>query len=73
MNIGRGRPHQVLLTKQQRQRLEAISRNGHAPAQKILHAQIWLISDEADLATRTWTDGEIAQGLNLDRNTVSRI
>lgn len=73
MNLGRGRRDQVLLTQEQRQRLEAISRNGHPPAPKILHAQILLMSDEADRATRTWTDHEIAQALNWHRNTVGRI
>ncbi len=31
------------------------------------------MSDEGELATRTWTDNEIAQALNLHRNTVGRI
>ncbi|NEO17845.1 MULTISPECIES: IS630 family transposase [unclassified Moorena] len=71
--MGRGRRDKIALSTEQRQRLEAISRNGHAPAKKILHAQILLMSDEGELARRTWTDNEIAQALNLHRNTVGRI
>ena len=71
--MGRGRRDKMSLSREQRQRLEAMSRNGQAPAKKILHAQILLMSDEGELAKRTWTDLEIARALNLHRNTVGRI
>jgi CRP-like cAMP-binding protein len=71
--MGRGRRDKVILSEEQRQNLEAISRNGYAPAKKILHAQILLMCDESPQATRKWTDEEISSALNLHRNTVGRI
>ena len=71
--MGRGRRDKVLLEKEQRQRLEKISRNGYAPAKKILHARVLLMCDEGELAEKKWTDEEIAEALNIHRNTVGRI
>lgn len=71
--MGRGRRDKVHLSPEQRQKLEDISRNGYAPAKKILHAQILLMCDEGIEANRKWTDEEIAVALNLHRNTVARI
>ena len=48
--MGRGRRDKVLLTSEQRNKLENISRNGHAPAKKILHAQVLLMCDEGTQA-----------------------
>jgi transposase len=71
--MGRGRRDKVHLSPEQRQRLEAISRNGYAAAKKILHARILLMCDEGEDASRKWTDEEIAVALNLHRNTVARV
>ena len=71
--MGRGRRDKVRLSSQQRQRLEEISRNGYAPAKKILHAQVLLMCDEGSQAHQKWTDEQIAAALNLHRNTVGRI
>lgn len=71
--MGKGRRDKVLLKSEQRQKLEAISRNGYAPAKKILHAQVLLMCDEGDLAIKKWTDEQISSALNLHRNTVGRI
>jgi hypothetical protein len=71
--MGRGRTEKVLLSTEQREKLEAISRNGYAPAKKILHAQVLLMCDEGAGATKKWTDEEISLALNLHRNTVGRI
>jgi Homeodomain-like domain len=73
--MGRGKKdeNKIRLSAEQRHRLEDISRKGHAPAKKILHAQVLLMADEAEAATRRWTDEEIAAALNLHRNTVGRI
>lgn len=71
--MGRGKRDKVFLSQEQRKRLETISRNGQAPVKKILHAQILLMSDEGEQTQRKWTDEEIAQSLNLHRNTVGRI
>lgn len=71
--MGRGRRDKAFLSQEQRKRLEAISRNGQAPAKKILHAQVILMSDEGEWARQKWTDIEIANALNLHVNTVGRI
>lgn len=71
--MGRGRSDKVLLNTEQRQKLEAISHKGYAPAKKILHAQVLLMCDEGAGATKKWTDEEISLALNLHRNTVGRI
>lgn len=71
--MGRGRRDKVHLTVEQRERLEQISRNGYAPAKKILHARILLMCDEGEQGKRKWTDEEIAQALQVHRNTVARI
>jgi len=44
--MGRGRRDKVNLTGEQRENLEQISRNGYAPAKKILHARILLIGEK---------------------------
>ena len=71
--MGRGRRDKVYLTVAQKENLEKISRNGHAPAKKILHARILLMCDEGEQATRKWTDEEIAEALRVHKNTVYRI
>lgn len=53
--------------------LEKIARNGYAPAKKILHAQILLMCNEAEQTKRNWSDEEIAEALNVHRNTVGRV
>lgn len=71
--MGRGRRDKVYLTVEQKDNLEKIARNGYAPAKKILHAQILLMCDEAVTTKRNWTDEEIAEALNVHRNTVGRV
>lgn len=71
--MGRGKRDKIYLSAEQRQRLETLSRNGQAPVKKVVHAQVLLMSDEGELATKRWTDDEIAAALNLHRNTVARI
>lgn len=71
--MGRGRTEKVYLTVEQKDHLEKIARNGYAPAKKILHAQILLMCDEAEQTKRSWTDEEIAEALNVHRNTVGRV
>jgi transposase len=62
----------VRLTDEERQRLEEITRNGQAPAKKILHARVLLLSDRSQLGGH-WTEPQIAEALGLHRNTVARI
>ena len=67
-----GLKHVVDLNPQTRQRLEEMVRNGSAPAKKIMHARVLLLSDEHHPAGR-YHDHQIAQILGLHINTVARI
>src|SRR5689334_21188746 len=62
----------VRLDPAQRQRLEDLTRNGHAPAKKIQHARALLLSDRQQLGGHR-TDPEIAALLGMHVNTVARI
>jgi transposase len=62
----------VRLTSEQRERLQAITRNGHAPAKKIRHAQILLWSN-VDRKEGRLPSREIAERLGMHDNTVDRI
>jgi transposase len=62
----------IFLSVEQRQRLEEICRNGHAPAKKIRHAQVLLLSDHHRPGGRL-TGAEIAATLGMHLNTVARI
>ena len=64
--------YQVRLDPDQKQRLEEITANGHAPAKKIRHAQVLLLSDR-DRPQGPWSDPRIAQALGMHVNTVARI
>jgi transposase len=62
----------IQLTAEARERLESITRNGSAPAKKILHARVLLMSDQHHSAGR-YRDHEIAAALGVHINTVARI
>lgn len=62
----------VRLTPGQRDRLQAIARNGHAPAKKIRHAQVLLWSDGSAEGGRL-SSREVAERLDMHVNTVDRI
>jgi transposase len=62
----------IRLTPAQRQRYELLTRNGQAPAKKILHARILLLSDQDHVEGR-WHDTQIAAALGTHVNTVARI
>ncbi|BAW97490.1 Transposase [[Synechococcus] sp. NIES-970] len=64
--------YRVCLTSEQRARLQAIARNGHHPAKKILHARILLMADRAH-PKGNWQDQQIAQALGIHPNTVGRV
>ncbi len=66
------RKYHINLSPQDRERLQEITSNGHAPAKKILHAQILLMRDQHHLNGR-WKDAEIARALNTHRNTIYRV
>jgi hypothetical protein len=62
----------ISLSVEQRERLDEICRNGHAPAKKIRHAQVLLLSDRNRPEGRM-TGNQIAQMLAMHLNTVARI
>lgn len=62
----------VRLTPEQRESFVDITRNGHAPAKKIRHAQILLWSD-LDREGGRLSSREIAERLDMHDNTVDRI
>jgi transposase len=62
----------VVLTAEQRERLTDLTRNGHAPAKKIRHAQVLLLSDGDRPGGRLPRD-RIAERLTMHVNTVDRI
>jgi transposase len=62
----------VKLTAEQRERLTAITRNGHAPAKKIRHAQVLLLSD-GDRSGGRLTRDQIAEQLGMHVNSVDRV
>jgi len=62
----------VILTEEQRERLEEITHHGRAPARKIRHAQVLLLSDRerpGGHMTRT----QVSDVLGMHVNTVDRI
>jgi transposase len=67
-------PNQYLvwLASEQRERLDAITRNGRAPAKKIRHAQVLLWSDGHRQNGRL-SRREIGERLGMHVNTVDRI
>jgi hypothetical protein len=62
----------VVLDSEQRDSLEDITRNGHAPAKKIRHAQVLLWSDHNRPGGKM-TGPEIAAVLGMHLNSVARI
>ena len=69
---GSNRKHVVVLTPETRARLESIARNGSAPAKKIAHARVLLMSDQKHPAGR-YHDDQIAAALGIHIHTVARI
>lgn len=66
------RKYKVVLTQEQRERLENIRRNGRSPAKKILHAQVLLMADQEHPRGR-WTDAQISDALGIHINIVAKI
>jgi hypothetical protein len=62
----------VHLSPEQRQRLHDICRNGHAPAKKIRHAQVLLLSDH-DRKGGAQTRTQVGETLKTHPNTVDKI
>jgi transposase len=62
----------VHLTAEQRVAFEAIAATGQAPAAKIRHARVLLLTDR-DRPNGPYTDPQIADALSMHVNTVARI
>jgi transposase len=62
----------VVLTHQQRERLDEIARHGQAPARKMRHAQVLLLSDHHRPGGRM-TRTQVSEALGMHVNTVDRI
>jgi len=64
--------HRVQLTASQRQQLQQLIATGTAPARVLTHARILLKADEGE-GGPAWTDGAIAQALEVSVPTVARV
>lgn len=62
----------INLTPEQREQLTQITRNGNAPAKKISHARILLMSDQHHIEGR-FPDQAIKKALGIHINTIARI
>ena len=72
MAISTPNKYLVYLSPEQRERLDGITRNGHASAKKIRHAQVLLWSDGHREGGRL-SSREIAERLRMHDNSVDRI
>ncbi len=64
--------YRINLSKEQRQELIEISKNGTKAAKQVNHAQVLLMSDDNAVEGR-WRDENISQALNMHINTVAGI
>ena len=64
--------YKIYLSEEQRKKLKNTSRNGQAPAKKILHAQMLLLSDQ-EHEEGGWTDEQIGEALGVHPYTVARV
>ena len=62
----------VMLSAEERERLEALLRTGKHSARKLLRARILLKADVSE-AGDAWTDDQIAEGLDTSPKTVARV
>lgn len=62
----------VTLTEAERQMLQAMLSRGKAAARKLVHARILLKAD-VSAGGPNWSDGAIAEGLEIGRATVERV
>lgn len=64
--------YKIQLSQEQRHQLQNITQNGQAPAKKILHAQMLLLSDN-EHPEGGWTDCQISEALGVHPYTVARV
>ena len=72
--MSRKRNNPVILSAEDRKRLEALIGSGRAPTRRLTHARILLKADESEEApARAWPDVRIADALEISRSTVARV
>jgi len=77
--VSRKRNKPVLLSAEDRKRLQALINRDHAPARELTHARILLKADEGEeaperaLPGKVWPDVRIADALEISRSTVARV
>lgn len=64
--------YKIQLSPEQRHQLQNLSQNGQAPAKKVLHARMLLLSD-SEHPQGGWTDCEISSALGVHPYTVARV
>jgi transposase len=64
--------HSVILTEEQRARLQTLVGRGTAPARLLTHARILLKANQGE-AGPSWTDAAVAGALEVSRSTVARV
>lgn len=62
----------IMLTPEQRQKLQQLVSTGTAPARKVLHARILLKSDESELGSK-WSDQQIQEAFDVGLATIWRV
>lgn len=62
----------IMLTQEQRQKLQQLASTGTAPARKVLHARILLKSDESELGPK-WSDQQIQEAFDVGLATIWRV
>lgn len=70
--MGNPNKYIVNLSEEERNRIQQVSKNGQAPAKKILHAQMLLLSDVKH-PEAGWTDEQISKALGVHPYTVARV
>ena len=63
--------YQVILTAEQRTELQQVLAKGSTPTRTLTHARVLLKADEAE-GGPAWTNGAIAQALEISELTVTR-
>ncbi len=62
----------IMLTPEQRQKLQQLVSTGTAPARKVLHARILLKTDESELGSK-WSDQQIQEAFDVGLATIWRV
>lgn len=64
--------YRVTLTEEERNELEAVTRNGKTPAKKFIHARALLLCDAGEYGP-AWKVADIAAGLGITSRTIEHL